>query len=571
MGALAVARSALGTGLRAGGSLFGGLGFGVLGNRQPDLGPLFTQFGFDRTLGGGLHEFDPLDGTGWQRNLTKIGSGALPVVEAIYTLYANAFAQLRPHHKHIDLATGEVTEVTTSAASRLLIQPNSYESGATLFSRIACDWLGGEALVVGLENDRHELASLHLIPRGTWTPRIDPESREIFYFASNDEDLLFSPQAQVADIEQGRLFVVPSRNVMHLRWRTPRHPLCGESPFAAAGLAAGVNVALSRTQLLFVENMRRVSTVLSTDQLLNRTQMKELRDAFDEQSARWAAGGLPILSGGLKMSSATLGAIDESVIASLRFSNEEVARCAGVPPPMYGDLSAGAIVNSETLVRHWLSVSLGGLIERFERELDRLFRLDGRHDLIEMSTEALLRSDLAAQAEALARLVQGGVQSPDESRRSLGLGPMPGGNQLFVQQQMVPITLAAQLAQAQLAALTAPPPPPPPPPPAPPPADPDADPAAEPAAAEQVEELQRSLAAQFGSILGTMEQVQAVNEQRLADLQVVIARMSEVVDSVANPPPAPPAPPVDRAQMAVVAQAEGAAAIRRAMGGRHES
>src|SRR6185436_800783 len=245
-----------------------------------------------------------------------------------------------------------------------------------------------------------------LIPRGTWTPRIDPETHEIYYFASNDESLLFSPQVQVADVEQNRLFVVPARNALHFRWRTPRHRLIGESPFAAAGLAAGVNVALSRTQLMFVENMRRVSTVLSTDTILNGQQMKELREAFDLQAAKWATGGIPILSGGLKMSSATLGAIDESVIASLRFSNEEVARCAGVPPPMYGDLSAGAIVNSETLVRHWLSVSLGGLIERFERELDRLFRLDGRHDLIEMSTEALLRSDLAAQAEALAKLVQ---------------------------------------------------------------------------------------------------------------------------------------------------------------------
>src|SRR6188768_227953 len=127
MRALAVARS-----------LFGGLGFGI-GNVQPGMGPLFTAFGFDRTLGGGPHALDPLDGTGWQRNLSKVGTGTLPVVEAIYTLYANAFAQLRPHHRHVDLASGEVTEVTTSAASRLLIQPNSYESGATLFSRIACD------------------------------------------------------------------------------------------------------------------------------------------------------------------------------------------------------------------------------------------------------------------------------------------------------------------------------------------------------------------------------------------------------------------------------------------------
>ena len=88
-------------------------------------------------------------------------------------------------------------------------------------------------------------------------------------------------------------------------------------------------------------------------------------------------------------------------------------------------------------MRHWLSVSLGGLIERLERELDRLFRMDGRHDLVEMSTEALLRSDLAAQAEAFAKLVQGGVFTPDEARSQLGKGPAEGGDQLFVQRQMV--------------------------------------------------------------------------------------------------------------------------------------
>jgi HK97 family phage portal protein len=441
-------------------SFFGGLGFDF-GNRQPAMGPLFTAWGMDRTLGGWgsiPHPLDPLDGTGWQRNLDRIGCGGLPVIEAIFTLYANAFAQLRPHHKRTTLTTGEVEEITSSPAARLLVQPNAYESGATLFARIACDWLAGEALVIALTNGRTEPQSLHLIPRGLWSPRIDPMTHEVYYFASNNPDLLFSPQDQIDNVNTGELFVLPAANVMHLRWRTPRHPLIGESPFAAAGLAAGVNVALSRTQLLFVENMRRVSTVLSTDLVLNGTQMAELRDAFDKQAAKWATGGIPILAGGLKMSSANLSAIDETVISSLRFSNEEIARTAGVPPPMYGDLSSGEIRNAEALMRHWLSVSLGGLIERLERELDRLFRMDGRTNLVEMSTEALLRSDLATQAEALAKLVQGGVLMPDESRRTLGMGPADGGDQLFVQRQMVPITLAAELAQAELDALMMPPP-----------------------------------------------------------------------------------------------------------------
>ena len=129
---------------------------------------------------------------------------------------------------------------------------------------------------------------------------------------------------------------------------------------------------------------------------------------------------------------------------------------------MYGDLRPGAIVNSETLVRHWLSVSLGGLIERLERELDRLFRMDGRHDLVEMSTEALLRSDLAAQAEALAKLVQGGVFMPTR-RGPDGQGPCPGWRPALVQRQMVPIALATDLAKAELDRLTAGPAPPEPP------------------------------------------------------------------------------------------------------------
>lgn len=473
MGALAVARS-----------WFSGLGFGVLGNVQPAMGPLFTALGLDRTLGGNVHALDPLDGTGWQRNLAKLGCGALPVVEAIYTLYTNAFAQLRPHHRQVNLNTGAVEEVTSSPAAILLVQPNLYESGATLFGRLVCDWLAGEALLVAQVNGRDEPAALHLVSRGTWSPRIDPESREVFYFVSNDPALLFGPQAQVADVDESRLMVFPARNVMHLRWRTPRHPLIGESPFAAAGLAAGINVALNRTQLLFVENMRRVSTVLSTDLILDRKQMADLREAYDVQAAKWATGGIPILAGGLKMSSANLAAIDESVITSLRFSNEEIARTAGVPPPMYGDLTGGgSLSSSETLVLHWLSVSLGGLIERFEREFDRLFRMDGRHDYVEMSTEALLRSDLAAQAQAMSQLVQGGCMTPDETRNRLGLGPAPGGDQLFVQKQMVPVTLATELAQGEVNKMTAlwgpepaPPPEPAPdeaPPPEPPPDEPE--------------------------------------------------------------------------------------------------
>jgi len=451
-------------------SWVGALGFTW---NQPGGVYLFDASGIDRTLGGAPHTLDPLDGTGWQRNLEVIGGSGLPVVAGIRHLHRSAFAQLRPHHKR-ESSTGRITENKTSAAARLLVRPNAYESGADMFARAVDDWLGGECLILGQrEAEAGQMAALHCIPRGLWSPRVDPDTRSVFYLIVEDESLLFEPTT-LTDLEDGRVRVIPASDVVHLRWCTPRHPLCGESALAAAGLAAGVNVSLSRAQLWFVQNMRRVSTVLSTDQLLDKLQMKSLRERFDEQSKNWATGGIPILAGGLKMTSANLAAIDTSVVSSLRYSNEDIARCVLVSPPLYGDVTGGGIINTEALINHWLSVSLGGLIERFERGLERLFGMDGRSEYIEMSVEALLRTDLAGQAEALSKMVQGGVLMPNEARRHVGEGPADGGDQLLVQRQMVPLPLAADLANAELSKALAPPPAPPPPPGAePPPPAPD--------------------------------------------------------------------------------------------------
>ena len=147
---------------------------------------------------------------------------------------------------------------------------------------------------------------------------IDPDTRAIFYAVSDSPQLLTLADATM---------LIPARDVLHLRWATPRHPLIGESALAAAGVAAGIHVALSRSQAAFFAQMRRPSGALATDKDLNREQMKVLRDAFDEQSKNFEQGGMPILSGGLKWSPMSLtSAYDAEVIATLRMENEEIAR-----------------------------------------------------------------------------------------------------------------------------------------------------------------------------------------------------------------------------------------------------
>jgi len=418
--------------------------------RGPFLG--LTEFGNWRELG-------PLE-DGWQKYLTvnRGAVAAIPVVAAIRHLHRSAFAQLRPMHKR-KAPNGKISVLTSSAQARVLMAPNEYETWSDFAARLVDEWLTcGEVLVLAVRNGREEVAALHIVGRSQWALLIDPQTRAVFYGVNDSGDLLVD-----GGLGSGTM-AVPARDVLHLRWSTPRHPLIGESAFAAAGISAGIHVALSHSQLAFFSNMRRPSGFISTEQMIDQQKMDDLRKNFDEKSKGWDKGGVPIMQAGMKWNAMTMSSADAEVIATLRMENEEIARTCGVPPPLVGDLSHASLTATEPLIAAWLAISLGGLIERFERSLDRLLGLDGSTDWIDLDVTALLRTDMAARMEALAKGVQGGIYTIDEAREKEGLGPIDGGDQAFLQKQMTPINLISEIAAAELKKLTAPPPPPPPPP-----------------------------------------------------------------------------------------------------------
>ena len=415
---------------------------------------------------GNVYQYDQL-GDGWQQNLMfgMHSIRGLPVVEAIRHLHRSAFAQLTPHHYEKDKSKKIIDREDTTPI-RTLLFPNNYETGSEFFSNVGDKWVtNGEVLIWGVRNDRNEIGSMHIIPHRTWMPVVDQQSKAIFYDVNQSGELLVPTDATMR---------IPARDCLHLRWSTPRSPLIGEGPFISAGLAAGMALSLSSSQLAFFRNQRRPSGVLSTEQPLNKTQIQEMRAAFDAQSASINSGGLPILAYGLKFDPMGLSPEVAKVVDTLRMSNEEIARCAGVPPPLIGDLTHSAPGNTtEALMTWWLSISLGGLIERFERGLDRLFGLNSRAGWIDLDPIELLRMELGKRMDALGKGVQNGILTPNEGRaRSLeNLSPIEGGDGAFMQRQMFPVSLLAEMAAAEVKKAKEPPPPPPPLGAAPPPGD----------------------------------------------------------------------------------------------------
>ena len=388
---------------------------------------------------GNWHGIDP-HGDGWQRNLNIDAATArhIPTVYACVTRTAELVSQC--YVTHVKDTDKNPQHIRTSAAYRVLRNPNSYQSGAEFFyNLVATALFEGEAFAIATRNERSEINSLHLLPKGSCTPMVDPETKEIYYSIGE------SPLAPT-----GIDYMAPARDIYHLKFHTPRHPLIGESPIKAAALALGINVALSKNQAAFFEQMSRPSGILSTDMSLNAQQMQQLRAAFEEQAKSWKAGGMPILGNGIKFQQLGVSSQDAQVVQAQRMSTEEICRVFGVPPPLVGDLSHATLNNTETLISHFLSTSLGSKLEIIERGLDRLFGL-GPNEYIELDTQALLRTNFQERIDGLTKAVQGGLMSIDEARLKEGLPPVAGGSDVFLQRQMTSVQLLSALQNAELA------------------------------------------------------------------------------------------------------------------------
>jgi len=375
---------------------------------------------------------------GYQRGLTvpSYTGRLIPAAYAAVLANARAVSQCYAAHKHVD-ERGKVSTVTTSAAARCLRKPNAAETWPQfILNMLAALQFEGAAYAVAMRNGRGEVEALWRMPADACVPYVAEEG-SIFY-ALGDNPL--APNLPLIDTTSG---MARAADVLHLRTYCPRHPLIGETPLAAAAMAAGINVTLSRSQLAFFGQMRRPSGALSTDAVLSGDKVRELRARFDEQSARWDAGGLPILSNGLKFQPFAISSQDAQLIEAQRLSIEDIARVFGVPLPVIGDLTHATLQNVEALVNHWLALSLGALLENIERSLDDLFGLQSPSDYVELDVRALQRSDFAGRIDATCKGIQGGLFTPNEARAREGLSPVPAGDQPYLQAQMVPMGTTA--------------------------------------------------------------------------------------------------------------------------------
>jgi HK97 family phage portal protein len=146
----------------------------------------------------------------------------------------------------------------------------------------------------------------------------------------------------------------------------------------------------------------------------------------DKYGGAHNAGRVMILEEGLDFSATAMTPEDSEVLASRRFTGEEVARLFGVPPPIMGDFQFGSFTNAETAGRWHSSLCLSNWCRKIEAEFQRsLFADDDFHLMLDLS--GLQRGDDAARWQTYAIARANNILTVDEIRALEGFNPAEAG------------------------------------------------------------------------------------------------------------------------------------------------
>jgi HK97 family phage portal protein len=221
----------------------------------------------------------------------------------------------------------------------------------------------------------------------------------------------------------------------------------GLSPLQHAAKAVGVADASDDKITSLMRNGAKPTGALMTKGNPTADQRTALRDEMGELTSGDETF-MPVLPLDMKFEAISLTPSDIELLATRRFSLEEIARMFGVP---------SILINDSTQSTNWGS-GIASIIEAFHKfnlrpylerlELSMLTSLLPRKDWdkyqFEIDADAILRSSRKERVEMYNTEISTGQRTPNEIRRAEGWKPQEGGDELYLQLGFAPLKVVAK-------------------------------------------------------------------------------------------------------------------------------
>lgn len=252
--------------------------------------------------------------------------------------------------------------------------------------------------------------------------------------------------------ENGRRNVKRGQDILHIRG-----PL-GDATSGASTLSICRSVfddALSAENAAgaMFQNGVNPSGILSTpaETRLTKEQRKELEEHLVQKYMGSIRNGRPmVLDNGLTWTQLSINPHDAEMLASRKFSGEQICRIFGIPPAMvgFGDKASNWGTGKEVDVLGFQKFTLRKRMKRIEQAcMKQLVPLAERRTqglTIEFNFEGLLQNDTASRYDAYDKGIRMGLVTRNECRARENLPPIEGGDVITVQMQDVPLAQAVK-------------------------------------------------------------------------------------------------------------------------------
>lgn len=373
----------------------------------------------------------------WQTNADPISLDTAASFFAVYacmTLIARDISKMRLRLVE-ETGEGIWRETSSPAFSPVLRKPNHYQNRIQFIEWwITSKLTHGNTYVLKLRDERYVTTRLMILDPTRVTVLVGVDG-SVFYRLKTDN------LSGIPESKEG--VIVPAREIIHDTMSPLFHPLVGVTPLYACGLAASQGLNIQQSSWRFFGNGGQPGGSLSTDQHIDTETADRLKEQFYTNFTGQNAGKLLVLGDGLKYEPMAMSARDSLQTDQLTQAAKVVCACFHVPPYKIGIEPAPSYNNIEALEQEYYAQALQPLIEAIELLLDEGLELPAPYGT-EFDIGDLVRMDSQGQATYVQTLVGAGVMTPNEGRKLIGYGPVPGGEQPFIQEQNWPLNVLTQ-------------------------------------------------------------------------------------------------------------------------------
>lgn len=188
--------------------------------------------------------------------------------------------------------------------------------------------------------------------------------------------------------------------------------------------------------------------VLMLDSVLTKEQRQALQNNFADM-ATGTTSRLYVLEANMKYQQINLSPEDMQLLSTRQFTVQEIGRWFGVPSILLNQTEGTTTLGSSSgeIIESFYKLKIRPMLVNIEQALRKRVLTSGQRARysVEFGFDALLRSNLKDRMEIYAKAVSNGLKSRNECRQLENDAPIPGGDDLTVQSNLIPISMLGKI------------------------------------------------------------------------------------------------------------------------------